>query len=166
MPNMCVKLTVNSYSTTAWPQTEWSNGWENIHLIYCKELWHHDSTLGHCFIQAASTLKPVQTTCIHSQCTDETNHQPNVSHTSATAGVTINIFNKSYGTMHHVRSGKNTRDTRGYKPKPRYEVSAWIPPQTVALCATMTWLLLCSSLGRCAAKHHPLARPTIRPYKV
>jgi len=25
---------------------------------------------------------------------------------------------KSYGTMRHVRSGKNMRDTRGYKPKP------------------------------------------------
>jgi len=52
----------NSLLTTAWPQAEWSNGCENIHLINCEELWHQASTLGHCLILAVSTLKPIQTT--------------------------------------------------------------------------------------------------------
>jgi len=46
-----------------------------------------------------------------------------------------NDNNKSYGTMCHVRSGKNTRDTRGYKPKPRYasavDLAAAALPNTV-----------------------------------
>ena len=52
----------NSLLTTAWPQAEWSNCCENIHLINCEELWHQASTLGHCLILAVSTLKPIQTT--------------------------------------------------------------------------------------------------------
>jgi len=36
-------------------------------------------------------------------------------------GMRVNM-KKSYGMMRHVRSGKNTRDTRVYKPKPRYAV--------------------------------------------